>query len=159
MASAPFFRRRPLRIPAPLYADMIAHARAELPNECVGLLAGRPDGTVVQRYPLVNELADPCRFASEPYSMFRAEKQRRADGLEFLAVYHSHPSTPAVPSKYDLAQHYSEEAVCVIVSLAQPQAEVKGYWLRDGSYEPAEVIVGEGAEGRVAEAERSDAPV
>ena len=46
---------------------MIAQAKAEFPNECCGMLAGRrpTDGQtalVEQRYPLVNALASPIEF-------------------------------------------------------------------------------------------------
>ena len=54
----PFTR---LLIPRSLLDAVLAHARAELPNECCGLLAGTVEegvGRVVARYPLVNELAE-----------------------------------------------------------------------------------------------------
>jgi [CysO sulfur-carrier protein]-S-L-cysteine hydrolase len=126
-----------LQIPMTIFQDMIAHARAELPNECVGLLAGTQDGKVMIRLPLVNLLADPTRFESEPRSMFQAEKARREAGLEFLAVYHSHPSNPSVPSRHDLAWHYSPEVQCVIISLAKEPPEVAGFWLETDRYEEA----------------------
>lgn len=126
-----------LRIPADFFAAMIAHAQHELPNECVGMLAGKPDGLVQVRYPLVNALADPRRFESEPRSMFLAEKARRAAGLEFLAVYHSHPTSAPVPSRHDLAWHYSAEVQCVIISLVGEVPEVQAYWLSLDGYAAA----------------------
>lgn len=130
-----------LRIPTEIFSAMLAHAQTELPNECVGLLAGIPEGVVVQRYPLVNVLADPQRFESEPRSMFLAEKARRAAGLEFLAVYHSHPTSPPTPSKHDLAWHYSPDVQCVIISLAGAEPEVRAFWLAAEQYEPAAMEV------------------
>lgn len=130
-----------LQVPRGIYEDMIAHARAESPNECVGLLAGFPDGRVVERYPLVNALADPRRFESDARSMFQAEKRRRERDLEFLAVYHSHPASPAVPSKTDLEFNYSEEVMSVIISLLEPEPVVKAYWLTARDYRDAELII------------------
>ncbi len=130
-----------LQVPRSLYAAMLAHARAEQPNECVGLLAGHPDGRVVERYPLVNELASPRRFLSEPRSLFEAEKRRRAAGLEFLAIYHSHPASPAVPSRTDLENNYSEEVMNLIISLLPPEPVVKAYWLTATDYRDAEFVV------------------
>jgi proteasome lid subunit RPN8/RPN11 len=132
---------RTLIVPRRLYDEMIGHARAEQPNECVGLLAGTVDGVVTRRYPLVNALADPKRFESEPRSMFAAEKARRSEGLELLAVYHSHPSSPAVPSKHDLANAYGPDVLSVIVSLAQAPAEVKAWRLLEDRFEPIELVV------------------
>src|SRR6516162_1875504 len=81
------FIRFRLRMPAAIYEAMLAHARAELPNECCGLLAGQIEESgaladVSQRYPLVNELKSPTEFLSEPYSMFAAVKEMHREGIE-----------------------------------------------------------------------------
>ncbi len=110
---------------------MVAQAIAELPNECCGLLAGTADGRVVVRYPLVNAAGSPTEFLSEPRSMFLAEKDRRQRGLEFLAVYHSHPTSEAVPSKKDRERNYSSDVVNLIISLAGPVPEVRGWCIED----------------------------
>ncbi len=127
-----------LQIPRPIYEAMLAQARAELPNECVGLLAGHPDGSVVERYPLANALADPRRFESDARSMFEAEKRRRAVGLEFLAIYHSHPTSPPVPSTTDLERNYSDDVMNLIISLENPEPEVRAWWLTTASYREAD---------------------
>lgn len=134
-----------LQIPQPIYAAMLAHAETEMPNECVGLLAGTPDGAVVDRYPLINALASPRRFESEPRSLFEAEKRRRAADLEFLAVYHSHPTSAAVPSKIDLENSYSEDVMCIIISLLPPGPAVKAYWLTTSAYREVEFTIVPGA--------------
>lgn len=134
-----------LQIPRLIYQAMLAQAWAELPNECVGILAGHVDGRVVERYPLVNALADPRRFESEPRSLFEAEKRRRAARLEFLAVYHSHPASPPIPSKTDLERNYSEDVMTLIIAPgAEP--EMKAWWLTATAYREAEfVIIADGA--------------
>lgn len=119
-----------LTMPASVFEAMLAHARAEAPNECVGMLAGR-EGVVVRRFPLVNALASPTRFESEPRSMFEAEKARRMEELEFLAVYHSHPTSPATPSKHDIANRYSDAVLMVIISLEKEPATVKAWRVTD----------------------------
>jgi [CysO sulfur-carrier protein]-S-L-cysteine hydrolase len=136
-----------LRLPRPLHDAVIAQARAEYPNECCGLLAGRVEGgvgLVVRRYPLLNALASPTEFESEPRGLFEAEKDRRRRGLEFLAVYHSHPTSAPVPSRTDLARNYYPDTVWLIVSLADPAAPLmRGWWLREASFDEAEWEVGE----------------
>lgn len=124
---------------------MIHHARAELPNECVGLLAGRiveavelRVGRVERRYPLVNEAASPREYLSEPKSMFTAMKDMWAHGLDVLAVYHSHPTSEPVPSRTDLARNYSPDVVNFIVSMAGAEPRVRGWWLTDRDYREAE---------------------
>ena len=136
----PPFRR--LCVPPAVLADVLAHARAEVPRECCGLLAGRVeggDGRVVRGFRLVNEAADPAtRFVSEPRDMFAAVKAMRAEGLEVLAVYHSHPKSPPVPSRTDREWNYSPDVVTLIVSLASDPPAVRGWWLTEVDYREAE---------------------
>jgi proteasome lid subunit RPN8/RPN11 len=84
---------------------MLTQARAELPNECCGLLAGRLDPVAVRHvqacYPLVNALARPTAYLSEPRSMFAAMRDMRELGIDVLAIYHSHPSSDPIPSRTD----------------------------------------------------------
>jgi proteasome lid subunit RPN8/RPN11 len=135
-----------LLVPRVLFEAMIAHARAALPNECCGLLAGHSPteggpGRVVRalaRYALENELQSPTEYRSEPRSMFEAMRDMRRQDIDVLAVYHSHPASAPVPSKKDLAQNYSEGVINLIVSLAGPVPEVRAWWLRATDYQPAE---------------------
>ena len=124
---------------------MLEHARAELPNECVGLLAGRFEetpggrvGRVERRYALVNAAASPKLFLSDPRSLFEADKDMRKHDLEVLAIYHSHPTSEPVPSRTDLDQNYWPGVVSFIISLAGSEPEVRGWWLTDRDYREAE---------------------
>lgn len=124
---------------------MVAQARAELPNECCGLLAGRFEeladgrrlGRVECRYPLVNAAHSPTRYLSDAKSMLAAELDRRRRGVEFLAVYHSHPTSAPIPSRTDLEQNYSGEVVNLIISLMADVPQVKGWWLSENGFREA----------------------
>lgn len=118
-----------LQLPRRLYEEMVAQAVAELPNECCGLLAGAPEGRVSRRYPLVNAAACPTEYLSDPRAMFKAQKAMRKEGIDVLAVYHSHPTSPAEPSRRDREQNYSTEVVNLIISLQGPTPQVRGWWL------------------------------
>jgi proteasome lid subunit RPN8/RPN11 len=136
----PPFRR--LCVPSAALADVLAHARAEAPRECCGLLAGRVDGDagrVTRGFRLVNVAPDPLtRCVSEPRGTFAAEKAMLAEGLQVLAVYHSHPSSPPVPSRTDLEWNYSPNVVTLIVSPASDPPAVRGWWLTEVDYREAE---------------------
>ena len=128
-----------LLIPTQILQTILAHARQELPNECCGLLGGKIDATgtaVVERYyPLVNEAASPIRYHCEGRSLFDAHKDMREQGLEHLAVYHSHPTSDPVPSKTDLAENFVGESVMhLIVSLQSENPELRGWWLAESSF-------------------------
>lgn len=127
-----------LRVPPPVLEAMVAHARAELPHECVGFLAGTlagGTGTASQCLPLVNELASPTAFRTEPRSVIAAFRAMRAAGTDLLAVYHSHPTSPPVPSRRDLEENtYGPGYPWVIVGLAGAEPVVRAWWLGETDF-------------------------
>lgn len=131
-----------LLLPRAIYDEMLRQAQAERPNECCGLLAGRiADGLarVEARYPLVNELATPTTYRSEPRSILAAYRDIDRRELELVAVYHSHPTTPPRPSRTDLENNYLGETVMhFIVSLASEPPSVAAWWLESHNSRPAE---------------------
>jgi proteasome lid subunit RPN8/RPN11 len=125
---------------------MLRHAQAEFPNECCGLLAGQlsgvsgplPVGRVTKRYPLVNELASPTEYMSGK-SLFYAQKDMRQEGLELLAIYHSHPTSEPVPSRKDLERnYYGSEVVHFIISLKDKEPLMRGWRLEEAEYSEVE---------------------
>jgi len=64
----------------------------------------------------------------EPREQFSVVKRLRSEKLEMLAVYHSHPSTPARPSEEDIRLALTPAISYVIVSLADPSApEIRSF--------------------------------
>ena len=121
-----------LVIPRTIFEAMLAHARAELPAECCGLLAGTiADGVgrVTQHLPLVNALTSPTEYESDPRSMLAAHKAMRASGTDVLAVYHSHPTSDPVPSRRDRERNYGEQVVNLIIGLSGTGQDVRAWWL------------------------------
>jgi proteasome lid subunit RPN8/RPN11 len=105
-----------IQIPKTIYDQMLAHAAAEAPNECCGLLAGR-NGTVDTIYRMTNADHSPVRYLIDPKEQFAAIKEMRAKEIEMLAIYHSHPHTAAYPSATDVQLAYYPDAVYIILSL------------------------------------------
>jgi proteasome lid subunit RPN8/RPN11 len=140
-------RFRCLNIPRSVYEGMLWHALAERPLECCGLLAGviRDDGVgeVRLRYPLLNAAASPIEFESDPDSHFSAWHDICRQGLEVLAVYHSHPTSHPVPSRKDLERNYWQQAVALIISLTTTPPMVRGWWLSAETYREAEWFIRE----------------
>ncbi|HTU91702.1 MAG TPA: M67 family metallopeptidase [Gemmataceae bacterium] len=139
-------RFRLLNIPRTVYGGMLWHALAERPLECCGLLAGvvREDGVgeVLLRYPLLNAAASPVEFESEPRSHFSADRDIRRQGLEVLAIYHSHPTSEPVPSRKDLERSYwGTDVVNLIVSLTTPTPAVRAWWLSTQEYCEAQWVI------------------
>jgi proteasome lid subunit RPN8/RPN11 len=84
-------------IPAEVREAIVAHSEAERPNEACGLVLLR-DGRAERYEPGRNAAASPYRFELEvaPELWFAED-----DGYE-LAVFHSHLSAPARPSRTDV---------------------------------------------------------
>ena len=103
-----------LTLPAALLDALLAHAAAESPRECCGVLGG-VNGVVTHALPVENELASPTAFRTAPRAMLAADRALREAGVELLAVYHSNPTSAAVPSVTDRRENPHGEAVlCVI---------------------------------------------
>src|SRR3954449_2387526 len=87
---------------APEHIDeIVAHARAEAPNECCGLLAGR-DGRSERVFRMDNAARSPLRFEVEPLDVMRTLEAIDEAGLEPVALYHSHTRTAPYPSQTDV---------------------------------------------------------
>jgi proteasome lid subunit RPN8/RPN11 len=85
-------------IPDDVRTQLVAHAQREAPNEACGLVLIR-DGRAERYEPGRNAAASPYRFELElddPELWFAED-----DGYE-LAVFHSHLSAPARPSRTDV---------------------------------------------------------
>jgi [CysO sulfur-carrier protein]-S-L-cysteine hydrolase len=131
-----------MRISQSLIDEMVAHARADLPNECCGMVGGA-GGEASVVIPVVNSAASPLRFEMDPQGQYNALKAIEDDGMEMLAIYHSHTKSPAYPSQTDVNQAVSwPDAIWVIVSLEDPESPVvKGFWLKDLKIADAELGV------------------
>ncbi len=117
-----------LEIPAAIFDSMIEHARSEMPIECCGLLAGRA-GTVERRFPLRNTLASPVAYLADVEELFTAFREMHRCSDELIAIYHSHPTSEARPSRVDLAENFYGEIPRVIISLAGPEPSVRAFRL------------------------------
>jgi proteasome lid subunit RPN8/RPN11 len=133
--------RRRVLVPRAVLADLDAHARAERPNECCGLLVGEP-GRVRWHVRARNVRASPTRYQIDPRDHFAAIRAAREAGLAVVGAYHSHPTTPAVPSITDLAEAYDRSLVYVIVSLASDElgSDVRGFVVTEDGFEPVELV-------------------
>lgn len=123
----------PLRIVRSVYDAMVAHARETAPLECCGLLGGT-GRTALRCYPLRNELASPVRYQGDAHDMLAAFRDLRERQLELVAIYHSHPSSAAVPSKTDLENNFYEDTPQLILSLAADPPVLRAYRLGATDY-------------------------
>jgi proteasome lid subunit RPN8/RPN11 len=136
-----------LIVPRVFHTEMVMQAQGERPYECCGLLAGLLEngaagtqGRVQRRFPLINAAASPVEFVSEPRSMLNAHKEMRRENLDILGIYHSHPASPAIPSRTDLQRNnFGESVVNLIVSLQNEVPEIRAWWYGVLDFQEAEI--------------------
>ncbi len=129
-----------MRIARALYDEMVAHARADAPNECCGMIASR-DGEAVALYPAANAAASPLRYEIDGAEQYRIQMEIDDKGLDLGAIYHSHTRSDPYPSQTDINLAFYPDTLYVIVGLAGEAAEVKAYRIRDGQVTDAELLV------------------
>ena len=122
------------------YADeMIAHARAEAPDECCGILAG-VKGRVIKMYRTTNAEHSPYHYTIDLYELISIYEEIREKGWELLAIYHSHPHTEAYPSPTDVESARLPETLYLIISLINPdQPVIKGFHIKEGKVTETEL--------------------
>jgi proteasome lid subunit RPN8/RPN11 len=123
-----------LRIAAALLDQVRGHGEAAYPAECCGALVGRasPDGKeVVRLAPAVNRRTDdPHRYLIAPDDLRRLEAEVRAESLEVVGYYHSHPDHPARPSAFD-TEHAWPWYSYLIVRIDHGRAADAASWVLD----------------------------
>lgn len=93
-----------------LIKAIMAHAEAEYPRECCGVLAQK--SRVIKYFPC-------CNLAAEPTEHFYLDQEGYAGAEEWgtvIAIVHSHPDATTQPSELDKAQCDATELPWYIVS-------------------------------------------
>jgi [CysO sulfur-carrier protein]-S-L-cysteine hydrolase len=83
----------------------------------------------VRCYPIKNVAALPRQqFLLDAEQQIAAMKTMRVQGEELFAIYHSHPTSPAIPSTTDLELAAYEDALYLIISLnTKGVLEMRGF--------------------------------
>lgn len=109
---------------------MHAYVQAQRPLEACGLLGGREGGVTVI-VPVKNAAVSPVRYQMDPLEQLKAFEQIESDGLEILAIFHSHPVGPAVPSPSDVAEA-AYSVIQLIWSPVEGEWLAHAFWIEDG---------------------------
>jgi len=123
---------RVIELPLALYEAMLQQLQEAYPLEACGILAGRA-GRVRRLYPVSNIRKSPAAYEMDAAEQLAAMVDLEEHGWELLAIYHSHPHGPQLPSSADVAQAYYPEAAYVIVSLSdQPHPRARAFTIISG---------------------------
>jgi len=113
--------------------ELLGEARRAPELECCGLLAGR-NGVIDTVLPARNVLASATAYEIEPAELFALFRRMRAEGLEHLGIYHSHPRGDNAPSPRDVELAFYPDAAYLIVSpLAGADRPVRAFHITQGA--------------------------
>ena len=139
-------------IDAVMVQALIDPARAEYPNEACGLIVGdRPaaDGGRARRFePARNKAASPYRYEIDPEDLYRISVAADDADEVIWGIVHSHTHTPAVPSPTDIGLAFYPDALYLLVSLSDDEADpttgvpsVRAWRIVDGAIHEVELRV------------------
>lgn len=113
-----------------LIDELVVHAREAAPFECCGLIGGR-DGEAVTVYEARNVAENPTMaYELDGTDQYAIACEMEGARETLAAIYHSHPFSPAFPSQADIGLAYYPDAVYVIIGLADPEPDVRGWRIR-----------------------------
>ena len=94
---------------------------------------------------LTNVAASPVAYEAEAKDMFAVVRELRELDMDILAFYHSHPTSPPVPSKTDREKSYWSGVVYFIISLQDDTPRLEGWWITpDSATKASWAVAGDG---------------
>jgi [CysO sulfur-carrier protein]-S-L-cysteine hydrolase len=142
-----------LVLPSSLRDAIIAHARADHPDEACGWIAGPAGSDRPERHiPMTNAARSPTFHEFDSSEQFQVWNRMQELDEEPVIIYHSHTATEAYPSRTDITYASEPAAHYVIVSTRDPeQAELRSFRIIDGVVTEEEVRTADGAQENPAE--------
>jgi [CysO sulfur-carrier protein]-S-L-cysteine hydrolase len=137
-----------LTISRDLHDKIVAHARADHPDEACGVLAGPAgSGRPARFIPMENAERSPTFYRFDSAEQLRVWREMDDRDEEPVVIYHSHTATEAYPSRTDISYASEPEAHYVLVSTRDEEtAEFRSYRILDGVVTEEPVALTESAE-------------
>jgi proteasome lid subunit RPN8/RPN11 len=125
-------------------AELERMAAASHPVEGCGVLGGAfgdpPEVVrVIRGRNLVTDRAHD-RYELDPGDIVAAERAARADGLDIVGFWHTHPDHPARPSRFDTERAWPDYVYVICSTSAAGVADVRA-WRLDASGEFTELAI------------------
>jgi [CysO sulfur-carrier protein]-S-L-cysteine hydrolase len=132
-----------LTISPELQAKIVAHARADHPDEACGVIAGPAGGDRPERFiPMLNAERSPTFYRFDSMEQLRVWREMDDRDEEPVVIYHSHTATEAYPSRTDVSYASEPGAHYVLVSTREPDTEeFRSFRILDGVVTEEQVSV------------------
>ena len=133
-----------LTIDQATYDAIVAHARADHPDEACGIVAGPIGSDRPERFvAMTNAERSPTFYRFDSLEQLKVWREMDDRDEEPVVIYHSHTATEAYPSRTDLAYASEPGAHYVLVSTRDPEREeFRSFRIVDGQVreEPVRVV-------------------
>jgi [CysO sulfur-carrier protein]-S-L-cysteine hydrolase len=123
--------RQQLTLTQKQWDQIIGDVESRKPEEACGLIAGKT-GQAEEVIPITNEYHSQVRYRMVPEEQLRAFERFDQQGLDLLAIYHSHPVGPAYPSQTDIDEATYPGIIYLILFPNQNSWNCRGYLIEDG---------------------------
>ena len=122
---------------------VVAHARADHPDEACGIIAGPLGSDEPRRHvPMTNAERSPTFYSFEPAEQLAVWRDMDDRDERPVVIYHSHTATEPYPSRTDIGLATDPDAHYLLVSTRNPETdEVRCYRIVDGDVTEEEVRV------------------
>ena len=123
-----------LVITTDLVDAMVAHARADHPDEACGIIAGPEGSDRPERHvAMINAERSPTFYRFDSGEQLRLWREMDDADEAPVVIYHSHTATEAYPSRTDISFASEPDAHYVLISTRDPiEHEVRSYRIVDG---------------------------
>ena len=109
------------------------------PKEACGLLAGTSN-IAEKIYVMTNIEQSNISYMMDPAEQFKTIKEMRNEGRNMVAIYHSHPHSPAYPSSKDISLAFYSEAIYLIIGLTdKDRPEVRAFEIVEGNVREVQI--------------------
>ncbi|KAA0119979.1 Mov34/MPN/PAD-1 family protein [Mycolicibacterium sp. P9-22] len=133
-----------LVIRADLVDAMVAHARADHPDEACGVIAGPEGSDRPERFvQMVNAERSPTFYRFDSGEQLKVWRAMDDNDEVPVVIYHSHTATEAYPSRTDISFASEPDTHYVLVSTRDPEVhELRSYRILDGvvTEEPVSIV-------------------
>ncbi|MFI0479299.1 Mov34/MPN/PAD-1 family protein [Actinomadura sp. 9N215] len=132
-----------LTIERALVDKIVAHARADHPDEACGVIAGPLGSDRPVRYiAMTNAERSPTFYRFDSQEQLKVWREMDDRDEEPVVIYHSHTSTEAYPSRTDVSYAAEPNAHYVLVSTRdEDDSEFRSYRIVDGEVTEEEVAI------------------
>ena len=136
-----------LQISQDLVDKLLAHARADHPDEACGVIAGAAGSDIPTRFiPMVNAARSPTFYEFDSADLLKLYRDLDANEEDPVVIYHSHTSTQAYPSRTDIAYAAEPSAHYVLVSTRETgnnegPYELRSFRILDGEVTEEEIVI------------------